>query len=123
MSILFLCVVLSVHDGDGPIRCATGEKIRVAGIQAPDFERAEPCRLSRPGYVCDDARAQRSQRIAANMLVGRTLSCRSVDKSWGRTVAICALPGGRDLSCALIAAGAAVRWDSYWRRYKMRTCR
>jgi hypothetical protein len=26
-------------------------------------------------------------------------------------------------TCALIAAGAATRWDSYWRKYKMGGCR
>lgn len=123
MSVLFLCAVLSVYDGDGPIRCATGEKVRVAGIQAPDFQKAEPCRRKRVGYVCDDVRARQSQRIAASMLMGRRLICRSVDRSWGRVVAACSLPDGRDLSCALISAGAAVRWDSYWNRYNLRSCR
>lgn len=36
----FTCHVIRVHDGDGPLWCRTGERIRIAGIQAPDFENA-----------------------------------------------------------------------------------
>ncbi|WP_249340553.1 hypothetical protein [Sphingomonas sp. 2SG] len=36
----FTCDVIRVHDGDGPLWCRSGEKERVAGIQAPDFESA-----------------------------------------------------------------------------------
>jgi hypothetical protein len=49
------CDVIRVHDGDGPLWCRSGEKIRVAGVQAPDFTSAEPCRNHRAGYVCDNA--------------------------------------------------------------------
>jgi hypothetical protein len=28
----FTCVVTRVHDGDGPLLCRSGQKIRVAGI-------------------------------------------------------------------------------------------
>lgn len=54
-----------------------------------------------------------------------------VDKSWSRTVARCTYtefignplkPHKVDLSCDVIASGAAVRWDSYWRRYRMPSC-
>lgn len=37
----FICDVTRVHDGDGPLWCSNGVKIRIAGIQAPDFEGAE----------------------------------------------------------------------------------
>ena len=40
----FTCEVVRVHDGDGPLWCRSGEKVRVAGIQAPDFANTEPCR-------------------------------------------------------------------------------
>lgn len=35
----FVCEVVQVHDGDGPLWCRSGEKVRVAGIQVFDFER------------------------------------------------------------------------------------
>jgi endonuclease YncB( thermonuclease family) len=119
----FQCTVTRVHDGDGPLWCANGIKIRVAGIQAPDFEDAEPCRRARSGYVCSDVRAARSQQIVERLTLGRTMVCQPVDRSYSRVVARCTLPDGRSLSCAILAASAATRWDSYWRRYRMGECR
>ena len=117
------CEVVRVHDGDGPLWCRNGVKIRVAGVQAPDFTSAEPCRLGRPRYVCDDRAAERSRRVAERLTLRKTLTCRPVDRSYSRVVARCTLPDGRSLSCALLAAGAATRWDIYWRRYRMGECR
>ncbi|MBB4154133.1 endonuclease YncB(thermonuclease family) [Sphingomonas jinjuensis] len=122
----FTCEVVRVHDGDGPLWCRSGEKVRVAGIQAPDFASAEPCRrpaARRAAYTCDDRAAVRSRDIVARLTLGRRISCQPVDQSYSRIVARCTLPDGRSLSCAAIAAGAAVRWDRYWRRYRMGECR
>ncbi|NTS64190.1 hypothetical protein HRV97_03310 [Sphingomonas sp. HHU CXW] len=119
----FICQVVKVHDGDGPLWCRNGKKVRVAGIQAPDFESAQPCRTKRANYVCDDRAARASKRIAGQLTLRKRLTCLSVDQSYGRIVARCMLPDGRSLSCAMIAVGAATRWDSYWRRYKMGECR
>lgn len=122
----FTCDVIRVHDGDGPLWCRSGEKVRVAGIQAPDFESAEPCRrpyARRGNYTCDDRAAARSQRIVSGLVMGKRLTCQPTGKSYSRIVARCTLPDGRSLSCAAIAAGAAVRWDRYWRQYRMGDCR
>lgn len=116
------CEVVSVYDADGPIRCRNGVKIRVAGVQAPDFTSAEPCRRGKPGYVCDDREAERSRVIAERLVLRKTLTCQPVGTSYKRVVARCTLPDGRSLSCALIASGAAVKWPSYWRRYRMGEC-
>ena len=116
------CAVIHVHDGDGPFLCGNGTKIRAAGVQAPDYEDAPPCRQHRPSYVCDDRLAAASQRIAARLVMGKTLACQPVGRSHARVVARCRLPDGRDLSCALVAAGAADVWPVYWRRYRMRRC-
>ncbi|MEG3086076.1 hypothetical protein U1739_01780 [Sphingomonas sp. PB4P5] len=122
MSSPFSCQVIRVHDGDGPLWCKNGIKVRVAGVQAPDFENAEPCRRGKPAYVCSDVRAVRSQRIVEKLTLNRSMTCQPVAKSYQRVVARCTLADGRSLSCAVIAAGAAVRWDSYWRRYRMGDC-
>ena len=122
----FPCVVVRVHDGDGPLWCRSGQKIRVAGIQAPDFESAEPCRrpaARRVAYTCDDRAAAGAQRIVSRLTLGKRLTCQPQGKSYSRIVARCTLPDGRSLSCAAIAAGAAVRWDRYWRQYGMGECR
>lgn len=119
----FTCEVVRVHDGDGPLWCRNGRKIRVAGIQTPDFTSAQPCRTHRAGYVCDDRAAAASQRVASRLTLRKRLTCQPVDRSYKRVVARCTLPDGRSLSCAMLAAGAATRWDTYWRRYKMGECR
>lgn len=122
----FICIVTRVHDGDGPLWCRSGQKIRVAGIQAPDFTSAEPCRRTearRANYTCNDRAAERSQQIVSRLVLGKRLTCRPMGMSYQRVVARCTLPDGRSLSCAAIAAGAAVRWDRYWRRYGMGECR
>jgi endonuclease YncB( thermonuclease family) len=117
----FVCTVTRVHDGDGPIWCKEGPKIRLAGIQAPDFERTEPCRRRKPGYVCSDVRARASQRIVSRMVLHRRLSCVAVDRSYQRVVATCRI-GGADLACAIVRAGAADWWPAYVRRYKLGRC-
>ncbi|RZM32115.1 MAG: hypothetical protein EOP67_29420 [Sphingomonas sp.] len=122
----FACEVVRVHDGDGPLWCRSGQKVRVAGIQAPDFTSAAPCRrpaAHRATYTCDDRAAERSRRIVERLVLRRSLTCQPVDRSYKRVVARCTLADGRSLSCAAIASGAAVRWDSYWRRYTMGECR
>jgi endonuclease YncB( thermonuclease family) len=119
---VFTCQVVAVHDGDGPIRCANGIKVRVAGVQAPDYESAEPCRVHRARYVCSDAQADRSRTIVMRLVQHQTLACVAVGKSYARVVARCQFANGLDLSCAILASGAATRWDSYWRRYRMGAC-
>lgn len=118
----FACIVVSVHDGDGPIACANGVKVRVAGIQAPDWEDAPPCRQHRPGYVCDDVKAAASQRIVAKLVLGKTLTCHPVGTSFARIVARCTLPDRSDLACSIVTLGAAEWWPEYVRRYHLRRC-
>jgi endonuclease YncB( thermonuclease family) len=121
----FSCTVTRVHDGDGPLWCSNGIKIRTAGVQAPDFESALPCRAADPrrvNYRCNNAAAQRSQQIVERLVLRKTLRCEATGKSYSRVVARCTLPDGRSLACASIALGAAVKWDRYWRQYQMGEC-
>ncbi|MEN2747117.1 hypothetical protein [Sphingomonas sp. T9W2] len=118
----FTCTVVRVHDGDGPLWCREGPKVRIAGVQSPDFASAAPCRARRPGYTCSDVKARASRRIVERLTLRKVMRCQPVDRSYSRVVARCTLPDGRSLSCATIAAGAAVRWDRYWRRYRMGGC-
>lgn len=122
----FICEVVKVHDGDGPLWCRAGQKVRIAGIQAPDYASASPCRrpaAKRVTYTCDNVAAERSRRIVERLVLSQRLTCQPVDRSYKRIVARCTLPDGRSLSCAAIAAAAAVRWDRYWRRYQMGGCK
>ncbi len=111
----FLCMVVSVADGD-TLKCQSGTRVRLAGIEANELTGG--CHLPR----CAPMSAQQARRTLTSMTIGRRLNCTPVDTSYRRIVARCST-GGVDLSCALIAAGAAVRWDSYWRRYRMAPCR
>jgi endonuclease YncB( thermonuclease family) len=116
----FRCTAVAVWDGDGPIWCAEGPRIRLAGLAAREHD--ETCREYQP---CPQA----SGIAARNSLVallggakgvlstghvavrGTTLQCRSEGNGKGtRTAAWCTLPNGYDLTCAMIASGTAIRW-------------
>lgn len=121
----YICAVSAVHDGDS-IRCASGVRVRVAGIQSADFQSSPPCRrpaAQRRAYVCDNAAARRSREVVKHLVLRKRLTCQPVDTSYGRSVARCTLPDGRSLACATIAVGAAQRWPEYWTRYRMGECR
>ncbi len=108
----FTCDVVKIHDGDGPFHCRNGVSVRLQGIQAPDFTRAEPCKKGKSGYVCSDRLARQSRDRMAALIKGRQLSCTATGKSWKRTVATCSL-AGKDLSCMAIRRGIATRWPKY----------
>ena len=113
----FICTVAAVTDAD-TIRCADGTRVRIAGINAR--EKDGSCR---PGAPCPAMRHAQAQPIVERLTLHKRLSCQPVDRSFKRIVATCRLPSGADLSCAIIASGAALRWESYWRRYRMGVCR
>ena len=92
-------------------------------MQAPDFESATPCRTHQTNYVCNDREAEASRTIVERLVLGRTMTCLPVDRSYKHAVARCTLPDGRSLTCATIAAGATQKWDMYWRRYNLQSCR
>lgn len=121
--VVFACHPISVWDGDGPIRCAEGLKVRLRGIAAREIDgscrRHQPCPRA-SGVAARDALVQllggaRGVSRDGHVLVGgATLSCRSFGADdYRRTVAACALPDGRDLGCALVRARVVVRWRRY----------
>nr|WP_156681793.1 hypothetical protein [Sphingomonas profundi] len=119
----FTCTPVAVWDGDGPIWCAEGPKIRLAGIAAREID--ESCR---PGHPCPQAggRAARDHLVAllggargtrstGHVIVrGPRLSCVSNGSAKGdRTGALCRAAGVGDLSCAMVRSGYALRWRRY----------
>lgn len=120
------CTAVAVYDGDGPIHCREGWKVRLDGIAAREMD--ETCR---PNHPCPDASGQDARDTLVRLLGGATgqlgtghitirpivLACRVTGQSYDRRNAWCALPDGTDLSCAMIASGRALRWDKYWRRH------
>lgn len=121
----FECTPVRVWDGDGPIWCAEGPRVRLAGIAAREID--ETCRDNQPcpaisGKASRDALAALLGRTVGTtaeghlLVEGPTLSCASNGGAGGsRTAAWCRSPRVGDLSCAMIRGGWALRWDRYWR--------
>ncbi|MEG3182108.1 thermonuclease family protein [Sphingomonas sp. LT1P40] len=121
----FGCTPVRVWDGDGPIWCEEGPRVRLAGIAAREMDGT--CRANQP---CPVATAVRSRDALAALLgrtTGRTreghvlisgprLTCQSVGSAGGkRTAAWCVSPVNGDISCAMVRGGFALRWARYWR--------
>lgn len=124
----FTCTPTRVWDGDGPIWCEEGPRIRLSGIATREMDGT--CRSNQP---CPDASAEEA-RDALVRLVGRptgrsqqghvlvtgpAMTCMSVGSGVGtRTAAWCTSPIGGDLSCAMVAGGWALRWERYWGNHR-----
>ncbi|HEX8579300.1 MAG TPA: hypothetical protein VF655_06870 [Allosphingosinicella sp.] len=121
----FACTPTKLWDGDGPIHCAEGPRIRLSGIAARETDGS-----CRPGHPCPDASAEAARDALAGLLgqttgvapqghvliEGPTLTCRSLGSAGGkRTAAWCVSPKTGDLSCAMVASGTVAKWDKYWR--------
>lgn len=120
----FECTPTHVWDGDGPIWCEEGPRIRVSGIAARELDGT--CSINHP---CPDATAEEAKAALANLVgypvgvsehghilvQGPTMSCISTGSAGGnRTGAWCTSPRSGDISCAMVATGLALRWDRYW---------
>lgn len=121
----FTCTPTHVWDGDGPIWCAEGPHVRIAGIAAREMDGT--CRTNQP---CPDASAIEARDALVDLLGGPRgtistghvvvrgprLTCRSEGSAGGnRTAAWCRLPNGADLSCSMIQTRTVLRWDRYWK--------
>ena len=122
----FACTPTRVWDGDGPIWCAEGPKIRLAAIAAREID--ETCKL---GHPCPKAsgRAARDHLVTlvgkargrskeGHVLVsGKALRCTSRGSGKGeRTAVVCVTTAGINLNCAMIRSGYALRWAEFDRR-------
>ena len=123
----FECTPTRVWDGDGPIWCAEGPRVRRSGIAAREMDRT--CST---GHPCPKASAKEA-RDALVKLVGKpsgrskeghvlvsgpTLTCRSDGGAGGkRTAAWCVSPKSGDLSCAMVKGGWALKWAKYWKAH------
>jgi endonuclease YncB( thermonuclease family) len=104
-------IVAYVTDG-GTIRLASGERIRIAGIDAPET-RPENAKCK-----AEIALGRQVSEQARTLLEGRRVTVTRVGRSYDRTVAHLKVDG-RDAAEALIARGAARWWPRgaprpYW---------
>ncbi|MES2905031.1 MAG: hypothetical protein V4696_12675 [Pseudomonadota bacterium] len=126
--LVFLCTPTAVWDGDGPVWCQEGPRLRLSGIAARELDGT-----CSPGHPCPDATALQARDALVNILGGArgalgtghirvragTMRCISTGSAGGnRTGAWCILADGRDLSCAMVASGTVLRWQRYWRGHR-----
>lgn len=124
----FTCTPTHVWDGDGPIWCAEGPRVRPAGIAAREMDGT-----CKPGHPCPAATATAARDGLAKLLgkvtaiaptghllvKGHRLQSVSKARAGGkRTAAWCSSPVHGDISCAMVKAGLAVRWAKYWRAHQ-----
>lgn len=124
----FACTPVAVWDGDGPVWCAEGPRIRLSGIAAREMDGS--CRTDHP---CPDAHPLDARDALVSLIgepqgfgdhghvlvAGPTMRCVSTGSAGGnRTGAWCVSPRGGDLSCAMISGGWAARWERYWGKHQ-----
>lgn len=124
----FLCTPTRIWDGDGPVWCAEGARVRVAGIAAREADGT--CRSNQP---CPAATAEQARDALVAvvgtprgvgperhvLVAGPTMTCTSEGGAGGnRTAAWCVSPRGGDVSCAMVRSGTVLTWPRYWRRHR-----
>jgi len=123
----FVCTPTHVWDGDGPIWCKEGPRVRLAGIAARELD--ETCS---PGHPCPSASGESARDALVALLgdptgvgpyghilvIGPPLQCRSDGSAGGnRTAAWCVSPKNGDVNCAMAHGGWALRWERYWQQH------
>lgn len=122
----FTCTPVKVYDGDGPVWCAEGPRLRLAGIAAREMDGS--CRSNQP---CPAASAETARDTLVRLLGTPTfrerdghirvrpaaaLRCVSTGPAVGkRTGAWCVSPTAGDISCRMVQSGAALVWRQFWR--------
>ncbi len=124
----FTCTPTRVWDGDGPVWCAEGPRVRLAGIAAREID--DSCRPNQPCPTASGAEARDALvRLIGTptgrspegyvLVTGPAMRCVSVGNGVGvRTAAWCVSPLAGDVSCAMVKGGWALRWDRYWEAHE-----
>nr|WP_226660719.1 hypothetical protein [Alteriqipengyuania lutimaris] len=124
----FACTPTHVWDGDGPIWCSEGPRVRLAGIAAREMDgtcsSGHPC----PDGDPEDARDALAELIGRpaglgphghRLVTGPTMDCVSTGRAGGnRTGAWCSSPKSGDVNCAMVRSGFALRWARYWHEHR-----
>lgn len=124
----FTCTPTHVWDGDGPIWCREGPRLRLAGIAARELDGScsagHPCPIpsgieSRDALVNLLGTPTGISRYGHIIIDALPLQCRSDGPAGGaRTASWCISPRFGDINCAMVAAGWALPWDKYWRNHR-----
>ena len=124
----FDCTPTAVWDGDGPVWCEEGPRLRLSGIAAREMDGS-----CSPGHPCPSATAIEARNALVSLIgkptgtgehghvlvKGPTMRCISTGSAGGsRTGAWCISPKGGDISCAMVRGGYAARLDRYWQGHR-----
>lgn len=101
----FALVLSSIFVVDGDTFHSEGIKVRLWGINSPEI---------------DTKAGKQAKKVLLSLVKDSTLYCYEQDVDhYGRIVAQCFLPDGRDLACVLVEHGAAHDWplfsDGYYK--------
>lgn len=126
--VTFDCTPIAVWDGDGPLWCEEGPRVRLSGVAAREID--ETCSKGHPCPSATGAQAKAAlvdlvgkpvgqSRHGHTLVEGPAMRCLSAGGAGGnRTAAWCVSPKGGDLSCAMVRGGWALRWDRYWKGHR-----
>lgn len=132
----FTCTPERVWDGDGPIWCREGHRIRLSGIATREVRWTgkamvdDGCRDGHPCPTTNGVAARDGlvrllggpQGVAGTghvLVRGPVLSCVSTGSAGGKRVgAWCRSARTGDLSCAMVKGGYGLRWDRYWKGHR-----
>lgn len=124
----FQCTPTRVWDGDGPIWCAEGPRIRLSGVAAKELDSS--CKQQHPCPKPDPIQSRDAlvrligmpigfAREGHVLVRGPKMTCRSDGGAGGdRTAAFCVSPQSGDVSCNMVEGGWAAKWQRYWRGHR-----
>ena len=110
LALVAILPTIALADITGPARAIDsdtleigGERIRLHGIDAP--ERSQTCLLRGRRYPCGIDATESLRELVS----GKQVSCDAIYRDrYGRTVAVCVIPGGIDLGRAMVRQGWAL---------------
>lgn len=98
--------VAEVTDGD-TLRIG-GERVRLFGIDAPESKQS--CERSGVTWLC----GQEAGAMLRALVAGQSLACDEIDRDrYGRSVAVCVLPDGRDVGAVMVSSGMALDYRQH----------
>ncbi len=112
---LFLSAPVVASELRGPAVVTDGDtlrivdtRIRLFAIDAPEGKQS--CSREGLAWLC----GQEASKYLRELVGAETLTCEEKDRDrYGRTVAICHLPDGRDIGAEMVAAGMALAYRRY----------
>ena len=120
----FTCTPVRVWDGDGPLWCAEGPRVRLAGIAAREMDGTSRSNQPCPPATATQARDALVRSVGLQtgwsseghaLVRGPTMRCHSEGNGRGdRTAAWCYSPKSGDVSCTMVRSGTVLRWARYW---------